>query len=632
VTRQFLEEDRFELLVRSHQLPENQQGYSSHHGGLCFTIFSASNYCGICDNEGSVLVCKPDGSCEAVSHFAPNFQQIAQLHIEQPENIADETPAAVRAQQANRRRTNSEMLQNMAHQAAMRESTSRAGKLEKEVLWRVARMVVENKQALFEYWKDCDTSSRGFISLDHCVEGMAAVLGDALPWETVGRVLQVSDVLSQDVDYRSFLNRFRVTVVGGASGGDRWAEEMLGRFYGRLLTLKGDAGSLVELEGFLGHGENRVTEQSACEVFQWVLGSTLTEAQGTSMLRTLSAHACPDPSPVSKPMDVWGFLSRLDVCYQHQTGVQQGVAMAAEHGGSPSKNPEFGSKPLVSASPWVRSVLSHVGRLLWMEDAGGTPKSGNTRMLQVFRSFDKNKDGLLDREQFTTAVTNLLIEYDAQLPPSIKASTATSENIGNLVAYVDVSGDGIINYLEFLHAFQPVDRTPGRGLRMDLMEQICTTIWANKPSLLRTLQVCEDTLGTAVSGGVTGSLHRDHLKRTLRSLNASLGVSNRGAPLTNDQIDILVEHAECDANGRLNYQRWLDAIQIVDTDPPAEEESPKSPSRSPSFQQGPPPRASSAEGSRLSQRQASPTQARATGSPAMSVPGVVARRVTPTRR
>merc|ERR1712217_474041 len=137
----------------------------------------------------------------------------------------------------------------------------------------------------------------------------------------------------------------------------------------------------------------------------------------------------------------------------------------------------------------------------------------------------------------------------------------------------------------------PVDRTPGRGLRMDLMEQICTTIWANKPSLLRTLQVCEESHEHTGSGNFAGRISKENLKRTLRSLNASLGGSNRAAPLTSDQIDILVDHAECDSSDRLNYQQFLDSIQIVDTNPPPDDTSPTGANSRSAFQ--PPPRAGS---------------------------------------
>merc|ERR1711976_314203 len=101
-------------------------------------------------------------------------------------------------------------------------------------------------------------------------------------------------------------------------------------------------------------------------------------------------------------------------------------------------------------------------------------------MLEVFRYFDEDKDGLLQRKEFAEAVKRLLQEYARELPEQLSVETASDERISELVDCVDISGDGMVNYLEFIHAFQPVDRTPGSGLRTDLMEQVCTTIWSNK--------------------------------------------------------------------------------------------------------------------------------------------------------
>lgn len=281
-------------------------------------------------------------------------------------------------------------------------------------------------------------------------------------------------------------------------------------------------------------------------------------------------------------MKVFEFLSRLDVCYQHQAGVVQGTAVDSSATTAPGM-----PQPRREPTPWARSVLAHLGRLLWMEDAGGSPKAGSTRMLEVFRDFDADCDGLLQRSEFAMAVKTLLAEYAKELPAAIAAETATDERIGELMDSIDFSGDGMVNYLEFLHAFQPVDRTPGSGLRTDLMEQICTTIWANKASLLRTLQVVEESnpASSPVSSPVanmvapSGRVSQDNLKRILRSLNASLEAARgatHGSPLTCDQINILVDHAALDAEGHLDYQAFLDAFDIVDLGAPVEEIQPAS--------------------------------------------------------
>ncbi|CAE8648409.1 unnamed protein product, partial [Polarella glacialis] len=189
-----------------------------------------------------------------------------------------------------------------------------------------------------------------------------------------------------------------------------------------------------------------------------------------------------------------------------------------------------------------------------------------------------DRDGLLQRDEFSQAVKRLLSEYSQELPAALAAETASEARISELVDCVDISGDGMVNYLEFLHAFQPVDTTPGRGLRTDLMEQICTTIWSNKASLLRTFQVLEEE--TLLTSAPTGRVSKENLRRTLRSLNASLEAARggaHGAPLTGDQIDILVDHAVFDRDGTLDYQAFLDAFQVVDTgSPPPLAEGPSS--------------------------------------------------------
>jgi len=194
-------------------------------------------------------------------------------------------------------------------------------------------------------------------------------------------------------------------------------------------------------------------------------------------------------------------------------------------------------------------------------------------MLEVFRQFDEDRDGLLKRVEFAGAVKALLVEYERELPAVLAQASVSDERVNELVDCVDVSGDGMVNYMEFLHAFQPVDTTPGRGLRTDLMEQICTTIMANASSLLSTLQVLEERAAAAEERkggrpGAPGRVTRDIVRHTLRSLNASLEASrsaSRGAPLTSDQIDIIVDHACVDADGSLDYKAFLDSFQIVDT-------------------------------------------------------------------
>lgn len=589
VTARFLAETGLSLVVRSHQVPPNNEGYFVQHGGKLVTVFSASNYCGIAGNTGAALVFRAAGACEALQHWAPPLAQISEVQIEPPED-REATPSMLRRSRLLAKQSAAGAVENLVKQAeaSPKETSMRAERLEREVVRAATRLVVEKKQALFAYWEDCDKFHKPFITKKEWDEGIRAVLGDNIPWTAIGRALRVKDTLTKDVDYRMFLSRFRVVVAGGHgfAGGDRWAEELLGRFYGRLLALRGDAGSLEELEGFLGGGDGQVSPSDALEAFRWVLGNYITEEQATALLRTLAAHTGPDPSPAAhRSMGVFEFLSRLDVCFRHQESVQQALAGQEQIGSQGG----LSLRPTRETTPWVRSVLAHLGRLVWMEDAGGSPKAGSTRMLEIFKHFDADGDGLLRENEFGDAVRTLLDEYKDSLPEALVADPVSDLKVADLVQCVDISGDGLINYLEFLHAFQPVDRTPGKGLQMDLMEQICTVVWANKPSLLRTMQVLEERCG-AEKGFPPGRISREGLRQTLRTLNASLGAARggdpeHGAPLTEVQIAILVDHAAFDHEDTVDHQEFLDAFQIVDTGPQATEDEEDATPASPPVQQ-----------------------------------------------
>ena len=58
VTREFLDANGLELLVRSHEVKD--EGYLVEHDGKCITIFSAPNYCDQMGNKGAFIRFGPD--------------------------------------------------------------------------------------------------------------------------------------------------------------------------------------------------------------------------------------------------------------------------------------------------------------------------------------------------------------------------------------------------------------------------------------------------------------------------------------------------------------------------------------------------------------------------------------------
>ena len=51
-------------VIRSHQLPKKMRGFEITHNSMLLTIFSASNYGGVCRNRGGVLIFDEKGPAE----------------------------------------------------------------------------------------------------------------------------------------------------------------------------------------------------------------------------------------------------------------------------------------------------------------------------------------------------------------------------------------------------------------------------------------------------------------------------------------------------------------------------------------------------------------------------------------
>ncbi|NXR20293.1 PPP5 phosphatase, partial [Cinclus mexicanus] len=66
VTKRFLERNRLELIIRSHEV--KPEGYEVAHDGRCVTVFSAPNYCDQMGNKGSYIHLRG-------SDLRPNFHQ-----------------------------------------------------------------------------------------------------------------------------------------------------------------------------------------------------------------------------------------------------------------------------------------------------------------------------------------------------------------------------------------------------------------------------------------------------------------------------------------------------------------------------------------------------------------------------
>ena len=64
MTKAFCKRTGVKSVIRSHQLPKKQRGFEIAHNSMLLTIFSASNYGGVCRNRGGVLIFDEKGPAE----------------------------------------------------------------------------------------------------------------------------------------------------------------------------------------------------------------------------------------------------------------------------------------------------------------------------------------------------------------------------------------------------------------------------------------------------------------------------------------------------------------------------------------------------------------------------------------
>ena len=80
VTKDFCKRTGVKSVIRSHQLPKKMRGFEILHDSMLLTIFSASNYGGVCRNRGGVLVFDEKGPAEVKEFYAPTLEQFREMY------------------------------------------------------------------------------------------------------------------------------------------------------------------------------------------------------------------------------------------------------------------------------------------------------------------------------------------------------------------------------------------------------------------------------------------------------------------------------------------------------------------------------------------------------------------------
>ncbi|KAL8454062.1 hypothetical protein Emed_000560 [Eimeria media] len=450
------------------EVPTNLRGFEPVHDGRCVTLFSASNYCGTTGNYGGVIIFEANLSFEIQEYMAPSLQEIQQLH--------HETCAATMKVLLQKK------MKELETEAKRANRRSAAARMSHEIVQKMCKMVCEKKQDLWWCFFNMDSEGSGKITPAQWREACSIVLGQELPWVNIMKCLRAvfESIMSADLSLKETLLLFDRNCDGTVS--------------------------FREFNEFLSE-----------------LDIGLSEPQVRILMRLITAS--PAFNAAAGSIDVAEFLGRFKVVYSN----------------SIKEDPQ-------AKTPWLSRALHCIGKAILadkaeaasrhyeqqqLQDGGLLGEGGNRRrssavravaLFQKFKDYNEGGDGYLSYDDFVAEA-------------------------------IDLTGSKRINYLEFLQAFHVVDSSSNNNLAEELWGQICTTLFQHSNSIRRALHQFDPDL--------TGKVDSEDFRSALVTLNTVLARTE--APLTEEQIDQLVNFMDLDGEGMVEYEEFLDSFIPVDS-------------------------------------------------------------------
>ncbi|CAK9005043.1 unnamed protein product [Durusdinium trenchii] len=354
LTAAFLKRTGLKWIIRSHQLPEDKRGFSTHHLGLVYTLFSASNYCGTAGNKGGVCLLElryNSASGEGTSlvarfeeHYAPALEEGTLLHISRLPDIAARRTALEEAGVARA----TEDIQKVGQRQ------------ERAILHRMAGKVVELRSELWDDFRRNDEKRTGKVSFLNWCDIMTSVCGENFPWSLGGELWGIAEPGEEDVgpvtqgkrqvDYRRFLRRFDVAVNKEKWIG--WKTILMKDAYEALYCRDADLKATLAL--FDPEHTGRVSVQNFLKVLQSEVCFESSDSPQRTSQHVLSASQLqslahglfpPDEGDEDTDLSVHEFFERFTVIYR------QAKAMTGDD----------------TLSDW-RTTLRSLGHLLLKQD------------------------------------------------------------------------------------------------------------------------------------------------------------------------------------------------------------------------------------------------------------------------
>jgi len=513
VTETLCAQEDLALLVRSHDWPRTnpphghewfQHGHGRHlrrlegqEDALCISLFTASDYCGGSGNMGAALLftaggAKGPGECGCMA-------------------VQEWTP-----EEAMRTWKGSLVEAEMSVQADLRQTATR-----ENFMGQLKALIVASKPHLFAEFSDKDATQDFHVPIDVWAEVCTRVMG-AFPWASLlGQnpsfaIAAPAQAPSQGlVCYTEFLARHQIRFSNTMGRHAGLRRIIASRLYEALLVDDQPLRDTLAALNPIGDGSVSVAElqSSLSRVLPCV-----THEQAWTMLRTTIAT-----SHHKGTVPLHALLDSLRVRF------------ASTY-----------AKPAPVEAPWVPGALPDIGRdILLLQHSRSGSSNAVILLTDFFAGQDRNHNGYLEFQEFIAGL---------RLLPS--CAGRSEKELLQLADYCDLLGNGRINYLELLHAFNvEAGSDMAEHMHEDLLEGIYRVLYFNFRG------VVAQTLEQYLVPGTTRCTPAE-FAMVLRTANAA-----QGGYLTNDQIDMLKDTFSVDeADGRFDFEEYFASFEILDMD------------------------------------------------------------------
>ncbi|CAN0114314.1 unnamed protein product [Pylaiella littoralis] len=534
VTHEFLRTNRAALIIRSHECV--REGFELLHSGRLITLFSASRYCGMQTNKGAFLTIGPE--------LQPEIQQFYAHSVS--ETCFD--------------------------QDAMQKETEE--RLETEAVSMIIERLLDLKPSLYWHYTRQDQTKSGRVSKVQWANGLNLVLQLDVPFLSyVERLAEVEE--DDSINYTKFLERYRVQVTGLNSG--QWQDAIVDQICERIFVAMGAGDVQSAFNYFDVDGDGTIEYEEFVNALK-ALEIGLSDDQVFELMRGLDKDC-------DSTIDIQEFASRFAPVFSRLNMKQDEDISKAIAGRrcslvlSPSQNEQM-----------VHLITKLLKKYMTMEKA--------------YVELDKEGVGYLTYDDLADKFIALGV-------------TLSKGDLVSLAADIDTDNDKKISKAEFKRAFRVTDRRGSVGRQsVQIMdpEELQKQLQAQGEDRLERAQSASSA--SSAGGGEGGRLMQEvgwqegviqsvanfmfQNRRQLAGAFRSFDLDGDGCidrnefrfgmrkmnevfsrPVTDDQIDAIMDALDTDGDGTLTYNEFLAGFTVMDTSKTVTPSSSSEPASSP---------------------------------------------------